>query len=186
MKTNILALFFLIFGILVTGCSRETSSPGSPDVFLDDFLRLTPADGQTSVPLNAPVVLTFAKPVDRVAVERGLFLISEDAMSDSLCPVSQTMGHGSMVAAMADSSKMHHLDRYHSMRGNFTWNEDATQCAFRPDSLLRPRTRYMIHMNREMTLMMEQRMGMMDIMGAHGTGVMRNEMMFHFTTTDTQ
>ena len=43
----------------------------------------------------------------------------------------------------------------------------------------------MLRMNREMTKMIEQRMGSMGMMGGHGTGMISGEMMFHFFTMDT-
>ena len=184
MKIRVLCMVAL-FGILAGGCSRETEMPNSPDIFLEEFFVLNPSNGQTSVPLNAPIILSFAKPVDRSIVERSLFLISENAMADSLCPVSTTIGHGNMSDAMADSAKQHHLDRYHATSGKFLWNTESTRCTFQPDSLMTPRTSYMLRMNREMTQMFDQRMGSMGMMGGHGTGVMIGEMMFHFFTMDT-
>lgn len=175
----------LLVVVLVAGCANEAAAPISPENNQEDFLALKPADGESSVRLDAPVILTFAKPVDRAAVERGLLLISERAMADSLCPVSQTMDHGNMMGSMVDSSKMHHLDQYHASKGSFTWNTNSTQCMFQPDSLMTPKTSYMLRMNREMTQMIEQRLGSMGMMGGHGTGMMSSEMMFHFFTMDT-
>src|SRR3990172_1782003 len=97
-------------------------------------------------------------------------------MADSLCPVSVTMDHGSMMNAMGDSAAMNHIDQYHSTPGRFTWNSDSTGCTFRSDSLLSPRTLYTIHMNREMTQMMERRLGSMGTMDGHLGGMMSAEM----------
>jgi len=159
--------------------------PDEPELFQESSLVLNPADGAASVRLDAAIELSFSRPMDRAVVQRGLHLIGENAMADSLCPVSQTMGHGSMGNSMIDSSKMRHLDQYHSTRGRLIWNADSTRCTFQPDSMMTPRTLYMIHMDREMTFMMEQRMGKMGMMGGHGSGSMGGEMMFHFFTLDT-
>lgn len=174
----------ILIVFLAVGCSKETAVPTSPQNTLEEFLALNPADGETSIRLDAPVVLIFTKPVARAAVERGFHLISERAMADSTCAFSQTMGHGNMMNAMADSAKMHHLDQYHSTLGRFMWNTDSTRCAFQPDSMMAPRTQYMIHMDRGMTQMMELQRGGMGMMGGHGTGMMSGEMLFHFFTMD--
>lgn len=182
MSIKYVAMLVVVF---VAGCANEAAAPTSPENNLEDFLAFKPAAGESSVRLDAPVILTFAKPVDRAAVERGFRLISERIMADSLCPVSKSMDHGDMVNSMADSAKMRHLDQYHVTSGTFTWNSESTRCTFQPDSLMTPRTSYMLRMNREMTQMIEQRMGSMGMMGGHGTGMMSGEMMSHFFTIDT-
>lgn len=171
--------------LLAGGCSKETTMPDQPETLVESFLFLNPADGQTSVRLDAPITLTFARSLDRAVVERGFHLIREKDMADSLCPVSSIVDHGSMMSAMADSATMAHIDRNHTTPGRFLWNADSTGCSFTPDSLLSPQTRYMIHMDREMSQMMEQRVGSMGTMDGHGTGIMSGEMMFHFFTIDT-
>ncbi len=188
MKTKMVLLVFVALALVIGGCSKQTSAPTDSTTSASQLL-LSPTDGQTNVRLDAPVVLTFAKSVDRATVERGFHLISASAMADSLCPLSSLMGQGSMMDSMTnsmmDSSTMHHLDQYHSMHGQFAWNTDTTFCTFKPDSLMTPRTQYMMHMDRGMTQMMEQRMGSMGTMSGHGTGMMSAEMMFHFSTQDT-
>lgn len=175
----------ILIVFLAAGCSKEATMPTSPENTLEEFLALSPTDGETSIRLDAPVVLLFTKPVARAAVERGFHLIGERAMADSTCPISRTMGHGNMMGSMIDSSKMRHLDQYHSTKGKFMWNTDSTRCTFQPDSMMTPRTQYMIHMDREMTQMMEQQRGGMGMTGGHGTGMMSGEMLFHFFTMDT-
>jgi hypothetical protein len=183
------AISTLIFtGTLVafvfTGCSKNSTIPTEATADVPQF-DLSPSDGAAAVRLDAPIGLWFAKPVDRGVVERGFHLISERAMADSVCPVSRTMSHGNMMDSMADSSKIHHLGQYHTTRGRFSWSSDSTQCFFRPDTMMTSRTQYMIHFNREITQMMERRIGSMGMLGAHGSGMMASEMMFHFTTMDT-
>lgn len=175
----------ILFAFAAAGCSKDSDMTSSSGNATESILTLNPVDNATSVRLDAPVTLTFAKSVDRAIVERGFHLISERAMADSLCPVSPMMGHGNMMGSMADSSKMHHLDQYHMTKGKFIWNSDSTQCTFKPDSMMMPKTQYMMHIDRDMTQMMEQRMSGMGMMGGHGTGMMSGEMMLHFTTLDT-
>lgn len=189
MKTITVVLSsFVACALIGSGCSKQTTAPTESTKPAGQLL-LSPADGQTNVRLDAPVVLTFAESVDRAIVERGFHLINGSAMADSLCPLPSLMGQGSMMdstaSTMMDSSTMHHLDQAHSMHGQFTWNTDTTFCTFKPDSLMTPRTQYIMHMDREMTQMMEQRTGSMGTMSGHRTGMMNGEMMFYFSTLDT-
>jgi hypothetical protein len=130
------------------------------------------------VRLDAAVTTTFAGPADRAMVERELHLISERAITRSGCPDSATMSHPDMAHCMADSAMMRHLDAYHAVPGRFGWNAAGTVCTFRPDSMMTPLTRHMIHMGGGMMDMMEGRMG------GHGSGMMSGHMMLHFTTMD--
>lgn len=175
----------ILFGFVLGGCKTDTDVTGVSNNATESIISIYPVDNATSVRLDATINLTFAKPVDRALVERGFHLISEKTMADSLCPLSQTMGHGNMLDSMTDSSKMHHLDQFHMKLGKIIWSADSTQFTFKPDSMMSPKTQYMVHIDRNMTQMMEQRIGNMGMMGGHGTGMMRDEMMFHFTTLDT-
>jgi hypothetical protein len=106
-------------------------------------------------------------------------------MVDSLCPISDSMEHGMMDIAMMDSMKMNHLMAQHRSSGKFQWNGNNTQCILQPYSMMMPNMRYMIHMGSEMIKMMESQMGDMNMMGNHGTGMMANDMFYHFRTMDT-
>jgi Bacterial Ig-like domain len=173
----------VIASVFIIGCNKPSPvSSQSTDALQ---LSILPIDASTNVAVTTGVSLTFTKPMYRTIVTKNLFLISERNISDSLSPMSQMMDHQAMMDAMADSAKMHHLDQYHSLHGTFTWNGDSTQCTFHPDSLLTPNTQYMVHLRSEMVKMMDQQMGSMGMMGNRGTGMMSNEMMFHFTTKDT-
>ncbi len=182
MKSIIFAVIAL-GAIALVGCSKKSSSMVDPTV--PTSLSVNPTDGQAAVRLDAGVALTFAKPVDRVTVERNFHLMSQRSMPDSVCPDRTMMPHGGMTGVMNDSLMMRHMGQVHSMGGRFTWNGDSTMCTFRPDSMMTPRTQYMIHMGREMMQMMQRRMGDMGMMGNHGNGMMQDDMMLHFTTMDT-
>ena len=180
-----LKLFFIttLIGLLVVGCSKDSSSP-TGEIPSTNF-SVIPSDGASGVSLDAGIQLNFANPVDRSVIERNVHIIGEFAMADSLCPVSDSMSHGMMEMAMMDSMKMNHLMDQHRTRGRFEWNDAGTQCTFRPDSMMMSNMRYMVHMGREMMQMMEDRMGNMGMMGGHGSGMMSNDMMYHFRTMDT-
>ncbi|MBI5473557.1 MAG: hypothetical protein HY961_14555 [Ignavibacteriae bacterium] len=183
MKITFIAVLTLA-AIALAGCTKDSSSPMTETLPMPNFTT-SPADGQANVRLDAAVTLTFAKPVDRAVVERSFHLISQRDMADSLCPVSDTMGHGMMTAAMMDSMNMNHIMQRHATRGRFVWSSDA-QCTFRPDSMMTPRMQYMMHIGSEMMRMMRDRMeGMNGGMGGHGTSFGGDEMAFHFSTLDT-
>jgi hypothetical protein len=169
--------------LILTGCSEKSTSPTETTFDLAQ-IELSPNDGAATVRLDAAIVLSFAKPVDRGSVERGFHLISEKAMADSLCPVSRTMNHGSMSGSMTDESKIGHLGQFHATRGTFSWNSETTQCTFKPNSMMVPKTQYMMYFDGDMTQMMQNRLGSMSMMAGHGAGSMGGEMMFHFTTLD--
>ncbi len=169
-------------GALLVGCSNDSMmSPRRPMTL---GFAMSPADGATGVRLDAAVTLTFTARVDQAVVARNLHLISERAIADSMCPDSATMSHPDMTHCMADSAMMRHLDEAHATPGSFSWNTDGTVCTFRPDAMLSPMTRHMIHMGREMMDMLGNPAegGMM---GGHGAGMMSGHMMLHFTTMDT-
>ena len=165
----------LLAGALAAGCSEDSSSPLSPGATL---LRVSPVDGAAAVPTDAAVTLTFSAPVNRDMVQRELHLISEWAISDSVCPDSATMHHQDMDHCMADLEIMHHLDQQHSTPGGFSWNQAGTECSFHPSTGMIPGTQYMIHMGPEMSRMADD--AMHGTMGGHGMG--DREMMLRFTT----
>lgn len=183
MQLKSFAVFMTLMSVGV-GCSKDSSSPTDTTSLLPASLIVAPADGQTNVRLDAGIVLSFAKPVDRTVVERNIHLISERMLADSLCPDSMMVSHGGMSGVMMDSAMMRHVGRVHATPGRFLW-DGGTNCTFIPDSMMTPQTRYMIHLGPEMMQMMRDRMGEMGTMGGHGNGIMRDDMMLHFTTLDT-
>lgn len=183
MKATFIAVLMLA-AIALVGCSKDSSTPTTVTQQSPNFAT-SPTDGQASVRLDAGVTLTFVKPVDRAVVERSFHLIRGRDMADSLCPVSDSMGHGMMTSAMMDSMNMNHLMEQHASRGRFVWSSD-TQCTFRPDSMMTSNTQYMMHMGSEMMRMMRDRMeGMNGGMGGHGAMFGGDEMAYHFSTLDT-
>ena len=170
-----LALIFLLLG-LVAGCSRQAASPVQPAPA--SVLQVAPTDGSAAVRLDAGVILDFGVAVDRNAVESGFHLVSESDMTAS-CPDSTMAAHGSMDAVMADPGMLAHMDAFHSTPGGFSWNDAGTICTFMPDSLMRPQTRYMMHMGRPMLDMMNGMGGKMPAGQMTGSG----DMVSHFQTT---
>lgn len=177
-----LSLLFISFTFTLNSCSKDAKSPTETEQQLS--LNVSPSDGNTGVQLNAPVKLTFAKPVVKDIVENGFHLISARDMADSMSMGHPMMNHSDMMTAMSDSAIMHHLDRYHSTQGGFTWNSDSTLCTFFADSMLARRTQYMIHLGDGMVRMMKEHMGNMGAMNGMGTGQLSDNIMLHFTTVD--
>lgn len=183
MKTIPLSAALIIIAV-IGGCTKDNqtsmmTSSTTPQV------AVAPSDGATNVRLDAPVTLTFAKPVDQTITERNLHLFSQKDMQNSACPMGMGMGQGMMDSAMMDSAMMSHLVALHNTHGRFQWNSNGTACSFLPDSMMTPNMSYMIHMGREMVQMMQSRMGEMGMMQGHGAGMMSGDMMYHFTTMDT-
>ena len=164
-----------LLAVLAVGCSARTTTPTQP---MSRALQIVPADDATGVRLDAAVRLDFGVAVDRSAVEGGVHLISESDMSAG-CPDSSMAAHGTMDAVMNDPSMLAHMNAFHATRGRFSWNAPGTVCTFQPDSLMRPQTRYMVHMSGAMLEMMSRMGGSMAGGQMNGSG----DMMEHFRTT---
>jgi hypothetical protein len=177
-----LSLLFISFTFTLNSCSKDVKSPTETEQ--QPSLNVSPFDGSTGVQLNAPVTLTFNKPVIKGIVESDFHLISARDMADSMSMGHPMMNHDDMMMAMSDSTVMHHLDRYHSTHGGFTWNSDSTICTFVADSMLTRDTQYMIHLGDGMVRMMKEHMGDMNTMNGMGTGQLGDNIMLHFTTID--
>jgi hypothetical protein len=179
-----LVVVLLLLLALFIGCSKDSSVMEA--TVSQPVLIVTPADGQGDVRLDAGISLAFAKPVDRRTVEDNFHLINETSMADSLCPLDTTMGHGVMTMTMMDSVKMDHVMSWHATRGRFYWSGDNTGCTFAPDSMMAPRTRYMIHLDGQIMRMVREQMDGMNMgsMGGHDVA-MGDDMVFHFVTMDT-
>jgi hypothetical protein len=168
-----LALLFLVLG-LTAGCSSDASRPTQP---VSPAVQFSPADGATAVRLDSGVSLTFASAVNRGVVEGGFHLISEADMN-GFCPNSAMAGHGSMDSIMTDPNMLAHMDSVHATHGSFSWNDAGTICTFKPDSLMQPQTRYMMHAGSGMVGMMSRMGGMMPA----GQVTRSGDMVAHFQT----
>ena len=173
MLTRVVVLALALGSIV--GCVRSTENMMQPTP--SRVLQIAPSDGATGVRLDTGVTLDFGVAVDRSAVENGFHLISEADMGGS-CPDTSMGAHGTMDTIMNDPNMMAHMDAVHATRGRFTWNSAGTTCSFKPDSLMRPQTEYMMHMGSGMIAMMDK-MG-----GAMGAGHMTSsgDMVAHFMT----
>jgi len=177
----IITITVIVFAIM--GCSKgATSAIGAIPT---PAFSISPKDGETGVRLDAAITLNFSKPVVRGIVENNVYLISARGMDESLHPAGDSMGYWMMNEAMMDSMKMIHMMKQHHASGKYLWNGGSTQCAFTPDSMMISTMQYMILIGVDMVKMMENRLGDMSMMGNHGSGMMNNEMYYHFTTLDT-
>lgn len=177
MKTTFLILLTALF---IAGCNTQNDSMMTNQS--EQTFSMYPADNQTEVSVSDVIILSFSKKMDREVVEKNFHLMNKQALIDSLCPNRGTMqNHGTMEMVMNNSAMMTHLDSVHSISGSFFWSSDSTKCTFKPDFLMAPGTKYMVHLNTPMVEMMEQRMGEMGMMGRQGMSGMK-DMMFHFTT----
>jgi hypothetical protein len=172
-------LAFVFASFIFFGCKVDETTMATNPTTSD--LTIYPSDNQTGVTQSTPITLTFNKAVDKSVVEANFRVMNERSYMDSLCPVSNTMGHGSMTMSMMDSVKMNHLDSIHGLKGSFVWNSDGTSCSFIPDTLLYPGMQHMVHLREGMIKMMESTMGSIGMMGRNGMGSGMG-MTFHFTT----
>jgi hypothetical protein len=146
----------------VAGCSEDSMAPSVQRV------TVSPADGAIGVRLDEAVVLSFARPADRGAVERSFRLLGEGSMTDTLCSEDSTRV-GDMTKMMGDDGMMEHMLALHSIPGSFQWNGDR-ECAFVPTGWMEADRRYMIYLGAEMMDGMEGMDGMMSRVGTTGPG----------------
>ena len=96
--------FVLLFTALVLiGCKNDDTTMAT-DPTSSNF-TISPSDNQSSVTQSTTITLTFSKELDKSVVEKNFRLMNERSYRDTLCPVSSTMGHGSMINSMMDSIK---------------------------------------------------------------------------------
>lgn len=177
-----LSIFYVFLAAVIYTCSMDANMMSATTK--QPALIISPADGSTAVQLNTLITLSFARPVLEGIVENNFHLISARDMADSMSMGHPMMNHSNMMMAMSDSAIMHHLDRYHSTHGDFSWNSDSTLCTFIADSMLARHTQYMIHLGDEMVKMMKEHMGSMGTMHGMGTGQLNDNIMLHFTTVN--
>ena len=172
-------LVLLVLGIgIIVGCSEHSTSPMTPGSV--GSLQLAPADGATAVALDAVVTLSFGVSLNRPAIENGFHLVCE-ADTARGCPYPN-MHHGGMDSVMWNRHGLAHMVAYHATSGGFSWNGAGTACTFRPDSLLQPGTRYMIHMGPGMLETMRRG----GCAGAPGQATGWGDRMTHFRTGGTR
>ncbi len=181
-RTKIFFAGFTALASVAAGCSFDWSGPVQDSDGPPISFRMIPADNATEVPVDASIILSFSRPVNRDVIELNVHLISELETSDSLCPLASSMTHGSMDTMMANPTTMEHLFERHRTPGVFNWNWLSTDCTFTPHEKLRPRSRYMVHFGGEMTQMMQGGGNHMVQTEGHGTEMMSSGRTFHFWT----
>ena len=139
------ALVLLVFGVWLAGCSDGGAVTGTAEA-QPSIVSVSPADGATKVPPSSPIVLTFNEPMDTMSVMGSFYCSGGDEMwawMDSL----QHHGPGP-GGHMADMDHMMEWMRDIEHPGEFDWNDEMTECAFRPDILFLPHTDYMVYLER--------------------------------------
>jgi Bacterial Ig-like domain len=164
---------------MLIGCSGDSKPPTFPSS--PALINVTPANGETDVPLDAGVTLTFSDAVDRELLQRDMHLICGAATEYSECGYGDGQPHPDMHRAMTDPTVMHHFDDHHSTAGGYSWNAAGTVCTFHPNTRMTPHTQYMIHIGSVATGMHGG--SMHGMMGDHGWGTTGRDMKLHFTTT---
>ena len=137
------ALGLFVLGAWLSGCSEDNPvsgiTEGEPSV-----VSVSPRDGATDVPTSGAIVMTFNLPMDTMSVMGHFYCSGGDEMwqwMDSL----QHHGPGG-GGGMADMDHMMEWMRDIEHPGEFDWNDEMTECVFRPDTGFSPHTDYMIYL----------------------------------------
>lgn len=178
-------LTFFVAILFITGCSKKSENSLEASLNTSASYRIIPADNQTGVRLNQSIQIIFVKSVDPMVVETNFHLMSQKDISDTNCAYGKMIDHANMGISMMDSLKMNHLEKYHSTKGKFTWNNAYTAVTFSPDSMMQNYMQYMLHFGKDMMKMMQKSADTLGRMSGYSNGVQQNDMMIHFSTMDT-
>jgi hypothetical protein len=136
-----MALVLLAFGVWLSGCSDDDSVSRVAEV-QPLVVSVSPQDGATDVPTANPIVMTFNTAMDTMSVMEHFHCSGGDEMwawMDSL--QHHGSGHG---GHMGDMDHMIEWISNIEHPGEFHWNENMTECVFRPGAGFSPHTDYMI------------------------------------------
>jgi hypothetical protein len=159
--------------LLVASCSDD--SPGESSNLSPDLLRITPAEGASSVPTETSIHMAFNMPMDTQSVRMYTYFSGGELMHEWMDSLDHYGGMGHM-----NMNRMDHMIVWIDSiewGGRFHWNENLDSCEFMPDSTLHYRTDYMIMFN-ENGIMGHNGMGMH--MGHYDEGYHY----YHFHTED--
>lgn len=181
MQGTMLNLALIVATLLTTttiGCNKSNRMiNGSP---IQPLIRVNPPDEATDVRLDASISLQFAVPMDTGLFRQRFHLMP--AMAMMACLDSLRSMH-----SLIDSTRMWQMMDSLSRPGHFNWNARRDSCVFRPDSLLQPNMRYMMHFGKEMMPggSMDNRMMAGSLIGRHEMPRMTNDFETHFSTLST-
>ena len=168
-----MVLLLLATGVWLSGCGDDDSMSGITET-QTLVISVSPQDGETAVPTADPIVMTFNTPMDTVSVMGNFHCPGGDEMwewMDSLQhhgPGSGSGGHMNGMDHMMDWMR----DIEHP--GKFGWNDEMTECVFRPVGGFSPHTDYMIYLEGDIRT---HGGGMMDVHHMQSDGLM-----IHFRT----
>ena len=137
------ALILFAFGTWISGCSDNDSVSGIAEV-RPIVASTSPMNGETNVLTSSRIVMKFNIPMDTMSIMGYFHCSGGDEMwewMDSL----QHHGPGS-GGRMSGMDHMMEWMRDFEHPGEFSWNEEMTQCVFRPDNGFLPQTDYMIYL----------------------------------------
>jgi hypothetical protein len=138
-----LALVFLAFGVGFSGCSDNDSV--SPVAEVQPLVvNVSPQDGTTEVPTTNPIIMTFNIPMDTMSVMEHFHCSGGDEMWEWMDSLQHHgSGHGGHMGDMDHMMEWMRDIEYH---GDFGWNDEMTECVFRPNNGFSPHTDYMIYL----------------------------------------
>jgi hypothetical protein len=138
-----LALVLIVLGVWLSGCSDDDSVSRTAEV-QPLLVTVSPQDGATDVPTADSIMMTFNTLMDTTSVMGHFHCSGGDEMwawMDSL----QHHGPGP-GGHMGDMEHMMEWMRDIEHPGEFHWNEEMTECVFRPDGGFAPHTDYMVYL----------------------------------------
>jgi hypothetical protein len=139
----LVAFALLTVGVWLSGCSEDDSVSGIAEAQAIVVL-VSPQDGATEVATTGPVVMTFNTPMDTMSVMDHFHCSGGDEMWEWMDSLQH---HGSGPGGhMDDMDHMMELMRDIEHPGEFDWNDETTECVFRPDAGFSPDTDYMIYL----------------------------------------
>ncbi len=138
-----IASVLLAFGTLVSGCSHDDPASGTTDQ-QTVVASTIPQDGASGVPTSSPFVMTFSMPMDTMSVIEHFHCAGGDEMWEWMDSLQHY--HTGMGGHMIDMDHMMAWMNEIELRGRFHWNNDMTECIFRPDADFLPHTDHMVYL----------------------------------------
>ena len=139
-----LTMVLLVIGIWLSGCNgNDAVSVNDGPAPLQDVISVSPQDGAAGVSTAGSIVMTFNTPMDSISVMEHFHCAGGDQMWEWMDSLQH---HGPGPGGhMGDMDHMMDWMTEIEHPGEFEWNDEMTECVFRPDAGFLPNTDYMIY-----------------------------------------
>ncbi len=138
-----IAFVLLALGIWLSGCSDDdpaSSMTGQQTV----VASTSPRGGATGVPTSSSIVMTFNTSMDTMSVMEYFHCAGGEDMWEWMDSLQHH--HTGMGGHMTDMDHMMAWMRDIELPGRFEWNDEMTECVFRPDTEFLPHTDHMVYL----------------------------------------